>query len=586
MDLYASGADLASLEAAVERAPGPAPGPAHFAALVELAWHLRQRESARALALVEEVETHLPYAALGAEAARALRRRIALTVCEISALFCRFDDAEERLAEARDHLSPRAEPVLEGDAWLAEAVLAKARGQRERELAAYDHAVAAYRAAGDALRLARAQAWAGYERTFTAPAEDAQPDAAAPTEHPDPACDALWSAARGVLLSRREPAAAADVLLHASEQAQRVGLVRHAVVCTMNAGTALQGLGDYDLAAGCFDLAATVARKTGWPTLVGSTQTRLGWFLKELGRLEEGRAVLVEALASLDVMPAGINKANANSALAQTLLALGRGAESVAPMAEAIRMYREAQSTDNLALCLIGQARALAVAGDARAALASIDEAEVLIARHGFATLTVGVNEALAEIHRLHELPPPPGMTVPTATIHYAEATLREGLLINGWKPPASLYASLADAWASAGVFARAYDYARRALAVKEQEAALKLNHPLAVLRLRRDSEPVPSGFAGLWKPSGAQELGDDDAPSAPLSTKILTPKEREILQLLARNFSNKEIATTLDVSDETVKWHLKNMYNKLKAGSRKHAVTRARTLGVIDFSS
>jgi len=39
-------------------------------------------------------------------------------------------------------------------------------------------------------------------------------------------------------------------------------------------------------------------------------------------------------------------------------------------------------------------------------------------------------------------------------------------------------------------------------------------------------------------------------------------------------------------MSDETVKWHLKNLFNKLGAGSRKHAVTRARTLGFISFSS
>jgi len=584
MDLYVSSGELANLEATLDAAQGPA----RVETLVELAWHLRQRESGRALALVEEAEAHLPYTPLAVDTVHALQARIALTVCEISALFCRFDTAEERLADARARLSRCADPLVEGDAWLAEAVVAKARGQRDRELAAYERGVVVFRTAGDPVRLARAKAWAGYERAFTAPAA-ADADDGSTGMRPadtDPACDALWSAARGLMLSRREPATAADVLLHASEQAQRVGLVRHAVVCTMNAGTALQGLGDYDLAAACFDLAATVARKTGWPALIGSSQTRLGWFLKELGRLEEGRSVLVEGLASLAVTPAGINKANANSALAQTLLALGRGAESVAPMAEAIRMYREAQSTDNLALCLIGQARALAAAGQSHDALASLDEAETLIERHGFATLTVGVSEALAEIHRLHALPPPPGMTAPTATIHYAEATLRDGLLINGWRPPASLYVSLADAWAAAGELARAYDYARKALAVKEQEAALKLNHPLAVLRLRRESEPMPSGFAGLWKPSGPLELGDDESAGTSLSSKILTPKEREILQLLARNFSNKEIAATLEVSDETVKWHLKNMYNKLKAGSRKHAVTRARTLGVIDFSS
>ena len=53
---------------------------------------------------------------------------------------------------------------------------------------------------------------------------------------------------------------------------------------------------------------------------------------------------------------------------------------------------------------------------------------------------------------------------------------------------------------------------------------------------------------------------------------------------MLARDYSNKEIAKSIDVSDETVKWHLKNLFSKLEAGSRKHAVARARTLGFLSF--
>jgi LuxR family maltose regulon positive regulatory protein len=63
----------------------------------------------------------------------------------------------------------------------------------------------------------------------------------------------------------------------------------------------------------------------------------------------------------------------------------------------------------------------------------------------------------------------------------------------------------------------------------------------------------------------------------------LLTAKEREILVLLSRNLSNKEIALALTVSEQTVKWHVKNLFNKINAGSRKHAVARARLLRLID---
>ena len=63
----------------------------------------------------------------------------------------------------------------------------------------------------------------------------------------------------------------------------------------------------------------------------------------------------------------------------------------------------------------------------------------------------------------------------------------------------------------------------------------------------------------------------------------VLTPKEREVLELLARNLSNKEIANAMGVGEETVKWHLKNLFGKLDAGTRKHVVRRAQILGLLE---
>ncbi len=61
-----------------------------------------------------------------------------------------------------------------------------------------------------------------------------------------------------------------------------------------------------------------------------------------------------------------------------------------------------------------------------------------------------------------------------------------------------------------------------------------------------------------------------------------LTPKEREVLELLARNLSNKEIALAMQVGEETIKWHLKNLFGKLAAGNRKQVVRRAQMLGLL----
>jgi LuxR family maltose regulon positive regulatory protein len=74
-------------------------------------------------------------------------------------------------------------------------------------------------------------------------------------------------------------------------------------------------------------------------------------------------------------------------------------------------------------------------------------------------------------------------------------------------------------------------------------------------------------------------------AASAPRATPsmALTPKEREVLELLARNLSNKEIALAMQIGEETIKWHLKNLFGKLAAGTRKQLVSRARMLGLLE---
>jgi len=72
-------------------------------------------------------------------------------------------------------------------------------------------------------------------------------------------------------------------------------------------------------------------------------------------------------------------------------------------------------------------------------------------------------------------------------------------------------------------------------------------------------------------------------AESSTIAPSLLfTAKERDVIRLLANNLSNKEIASALDLSVQTVKWHLKNLFGKLNAGSRKHLVDRARMMGII----
>jgi ATP/maltotriose-dependent transcriptional regulator MalT len=66
------------------------------------------------------------------------------------------------------------------------------------------------------------------------------------------------------------------------------------------------------------------------------------------------------------------------------------------------------------------------------------------------------------------------------------------------------------------------------------------------------------------------------------VETLGISPRELEVLDLLAAGRSNKEIARRLDVSPNTVKTHLANLYEKLEVKRRTEAILRARELGMI----
>lgn len=64
-----------------------------------------------------------------------------------------------------------------------------------------------------------------------------------------------------------------------------------------------------------------------------------------------------------------------------------------------------------------------------------------------------------------------------------------------------------------------------------------------------------------------------------------LTPREEDVLRLLARGLQNKEIAGQLHISERTVKFHVAALLRKLGAGNRTEAVTMAVQRGLLSLS-
>jgi LuxR family maltose regulon positive regulatory protein len=64
--------------------------------------------------------------------------------------------------------------------------------------------------------------------------------------------------------------------------------------------------------------------------------------------------------------------------------------------------------------------------------------------------------------------------------------------------------------------------------------------------------------------------------------TRLLTPREIEVLRLLARGFTCRQTARHLHVSANTVQTHTKNIYMKLDVHSARAAIWRALEIGLL----
>jgi DNA-binding NarL/FixJ family response regulator len=72
---------------------------------------------------------------------------------------------------------------------------------------------------------------------------------------------------------------------------------------------------------------------------------------------------------------------------------------------------------------------------------------------------------------------------------------------------------------------------------------------------------------------------------ASPPSVEELTPREQEVLHLMAAGLANKEIANRLVISERTVKFHVSAILAKLEAGNRTEAVATAAQRGLVNLT-
>jgi LuxR family maltose regulon positive regulatory protein len=147
------------------------------------------------------------------------------------------------------------------------------------------------------------------------------------------------------------------------------------------------------------------------------------------------------------------------------------------------------------------------------------------------------------------------------------------------------------------GVRNAAHRSLRKALQLAQQGSFVRsfIDEGEGVLQLLREEyQAIMDGAGGPAAQFGADrafierilQASGTDLSRAPATAvqpiEALTDREKEILVFLANGVSNKEMAGRIFVSENTVKFHLKNIYSKLAVGNRLQAISAARQLGIV----
>lgn len=153
------------------------------------------------------------------------------------------------------------------------------------------------------------------------------------------------------------------------------------------------------------------------------------------------------------------------------------------------------------------------------------------------------------------------------------------------------IQALLAVACEKQGKTAQAMSHLQQALALGQPSSVvfpfLELGHPMADLLQRLPEQDTNAVFATqILSAFGNKALKKNVISQPEVNTKAiawngepLTNREIDILKLLAHRLQNKEIAARLFVSPETVKSHLKHLYDKLSVNNRREAAAQANKI-------
>jgi diguanylate cyclase (GGDEF)-like protein len=480
MDLYAAASIVAALDSGVQAA-GEA---ARVEDVAALAWHLRQRDARRAESLGARAQAMLP--ADGADSV--LAGRIALTRAEAGLNLGRVDAAVELSDAAALHFARAGDAVGEGDTALLRARIAEMRGERPRELKAYEEALAAYARAEAPERVAHARCAALLTRGFGDPAAVAAELQAIAAGAP--ASEAVSTHLRfveGVAAFQRGALIEAVPLLTAvAASAYELGMCDQGFRAEAGLVSSHSNLGDREASCATAETALARARGLGWPRAIGHGLANFGRQLADSGQMERAVELLLEARQVHAGQPRSRGFAIASYYLGDAYLALGRNEEALAHLELAEKLMRDLGAMPEVACLLAISAQALSRLGRASEALQRAAAGLELAESTGSRLWQTEALRSLAEIHSSHH---PEGGRSDAAALGYLDRALAVVDAVGGHHEKSQLYAEIARAHEAAGDFAAALKAERAARDEALRESNQRAANRLLLARERHVAE-------------------------------------------------------------------------------------------------
>jgi len=322
--------------------------------------------------------------------------------------------------------------------------------------------------------------------------------------------------------------------------------------------------------------AITLGAVDGRPThMVAFAHLALGKILYEQNELPAAEDHLSQGLALLEHGQITIGIETGHAALALTRFAQGNAAGAAAAMDEAVRVA-QANDIPRLSMLISAyQARLWLAQGRIGPAAQWADDyrrSEPGDYLREFEDLT------LARVLLAQGEPSQAAQRL-DAIVTAAEAAGRTGALIEALTVRALARQAMREGGGARDDLARAI-----ILAEPAGYARVFVDHGPSMAQLLRTalSREAAADYAAallaLFRPSA----GSRAPVSQSALVEPLTDREMEVLACLAEGLSNAEIGQRLSIALPTVKSHTRNIYGKLTVGSRKAAVARARTLGIL----